>query len=130
MHFEPKLIDFHYGTLDESDRLDMENKLLESPALLAEYFEVKRSFEDFDDQYLVPSPELKQKIQHSLFYGKKQVLIRFMAHKRKSIAAAAVAIFFVTSFMFPAVNNDSISQSPENEVNVDSSSTLTGYRFI
>lgn len=78
------LVKFYFGTLEESQRLEIEKELLLDPEMLLDYLDLKRQLEDAAQIPQLPSPFLWRRLQP--------------ATKRKTFYAAAIAGLAVATF--------------------------------
>jgi hypothetical protein len=58
-----RLIDFHLGRLGASERAELEEALLSSPAALREYLALKRAFDAGAGATLVPSAAIRARVR-------------------------------------------------------------------
>ena len=78
------LMEFYFGTLEESQRLQIEKELLQDPEVLLDYLDLKRKLEDAATVPQKPSPFLWRRLQP--------------VTKRKTFYAAAIAGLAVAGF--------------------------------
>ncbi len=111
-----KLVEFHFGSLSEEQRLQVEREILTDPEILLEYLDLKRSLEGaelFAEK--APSAVWQRLAPHT---SRRKVWWSIGL----SLATAAMATFIL---VFHSVQGPEISQSPnvDNRALVDSSQT-------
>jgi hypothetical protein len=82
------LLSFYFGSISESERLDVERELLIDPGLLTEFFDLKRKIESAEQIPSGPSVNVWHALQAKLSVKKKFIFpIAFGA----AIAASVIA---------------------------------------
>jgi hypothetical protein len=94
------LVEFYFGTLADSQRLQIEKELLQDPEMLLDYLDLKRKLEDAAQVPQHPSPFLWRRLQPAT---KKKTLYVTVA---ASLAVATFACLYI--FSTPKVENTSL----------------------
>ena len=115
------LLEYYLGTLDDDERLKVEESLLNSRELLEGYISLKRAFELNDDSKVIPSSELKMRLREQVKNefkrapNKIQSSLDFLITKQAwTIAAAAVLIVAIFSLTQTHFNRSPVEPIYEN----------------
>jgi hypothetical protein len=121
-----KLLAYYLGTLNEGERLEIEEELLESKSSLMGFIALKRSFELKDGPALEPSRALKMNLMRDVSAQFEKS--RFPAPFRTALAVAAALAVMLGAYSFfksrhPATPASPVQGSQSSGVSVDSSNS-------
>jgi hypothetical protein len=101
---QEKLIAYSLGTLEGEERLKVEEALLQSTALLAQFISIKRSLEADDSSDAAPSPALRNRLRRDIEkeFGKKRAPFfeAFLHFSFRPALGVAIALMIVTGVFF------------------------------
>ena len=115
----PKLTEFHFGTLSERERLVIERQMLLDPELLVNYFDLKRELEFAPSVPQEPSADLWRRLRAQVRSKPKF----FLAISLLTAFASLAVVLVMSARLFP--ENAASPEMKDKSILFDSKSELS-----
>lgn len=118
-----KLLDFYFGLLDERETLETESHLLQEPAWMEEYFQLKRELAQSPSQEIRPSQAIKFSIKNQVF--ETPVLSSLKRDSGWKWAVAVAASVLLIFGMKSVILDDQETKTPGVKVDMSDNSSIS-----